>query len=524
MRIDAERQVIGSAGDILASGLGVEPEHAELIFRDGLVGVRDLGTPSGTWVDGQRMPRRVLRVGRTFRIGGTKFELLEVHLPNEATGTNEVFDDLQTRLLDVRGGNNPVRVATPLERPAPPIVDAAVIRDVPSPAPVPARAPRPAVKVSAPTVGTPARVVIAEADPNTQAWLRQAIGGQCWLATTQSEVLAHLAQQPRLVVVVGYRLVDVTPNDLVATLGRPQFADRVAMLAVDGVAPTSPDLYYRISPGMPARDLQRIVASAARPKTAHPDHAPSDTRAWHDKQVFEICAAASARPDPVSAAHALEEGVGRLLNVGRVACIFHDASAGALWTETGDPPVDGNANSGIVGFVARTAEPVHAPQTGSDPRYDARIDNPNGNGTEALLAVPIVAHGEVHAVLAVTRQGSYGMFDRKSCERLMHLARELGPIFARLEAAVSSEEALQRRQRPQALQLYRPEAVEAYLNRGEEGEVIRIAPHWTTAMYWTLLAMVVVGVIGMAIGSIGAYSTGPAVIRQGGRAEVAALG
>jgi membrane fusion protein (multidrug efflux system) len=52
--------------------------------------------------------------------------------------------------------------------------------------------------------------------------------------------------------------------------------------------------------------------------------------------------------------------------------------------------------------------------------------------------------------------------------------------------------------------------------------VIRVSPAWTKAMYISLVAMLGIGVIAAATGEITQYSTGPAVVRQHGRADVAA--
>ena len=521
LRISDERRIIGSHGDIFAGGFGVEPHHAELLFRDGMVGVRDLGTEGGTWVDGRRVPRRVLRPGRSFRVGGTRFELIGIKR-DVAVPEPSDMDDLDTRLLDVRGGAGGARVTQLPPRLAPPIVDASAV-ERPTPV-VPSRRPAPASPRPARHVEPPARVVVAEADPTNQAWLVSAVGGECWRATTRAEVLAHLAQQPRLVVIVGYQLADGPADALVQALQASEAEPRVSLILAAGVALQCRDPFYRLSPGLPAEVLQRVVASATRPRPASNDLAPSDTRAWHDMQVFEICSAASARPDPIAAAQAVEEGVAKMMSAGRVSCVFHDAAAGAVWTETGDDPIEGSAATGIVGYVARTAEPVHAPAVGSDPRYDADLDNPGGSPSDGLFAVPIAARGEVHAVIVVRRPGALGVFDPKSCYRLVHLAQELGPIFARVSAAVTAEDALAQRQRPKAMSIYRPEAVDHYLDKGEEGEVIRIAPHWTATMYWALLAMLIFGVVGVAVGTISEYSAGPSVIRQDGRAEVAAVG
>lgn len=43
--------------------------------------------------------------------------------------------------------------------------------------------------------------------------------------------------------------------------------------------------------------------------------------------------------------------------------------------------------------------------------------------------------------------------------------------------------------------LFRSEAVEHHAGRGAPGEVLRVAPRWTTWLYWALLVSVVAGAI-----------------------------
>lgn len=528
VHIREERTPIGSAnGGIVLDDSGVCPEHAELLFRDGLVGVRDLGSKRGTWVCGKRVSRAVLKPGRWFRVGHTTFELVDVHAP-------VVREEVETVLWAVQGG-----FAGESGVPAgAKVLEATIVRDGPRALPPEPRAaannlaPRPpmaAARVSADASGAPP-ILIAEADAASRAWLEQTLAPvfRCIFVATAREALERVAAHPKMVVIVGRRISDGAPDGLVAALGRPPFGDRVALIVADGVAESDPNVYYRVRPGLAIEHLRTVVGSALRMRNAAAQPPVSSTRAWSSKLVFDICSAASARADPASAAAAIEDGIERLLGCARASCVFFDADCGALWTEPGDgteAPIEGAATSGIVGFVARTAFAIHAPMAAADPRYDRKLDDPRGNGQESILAVAAATRGEVHAVLVAVREPTQGVFDQKACNLLVHLGQELGPILHRMGKAITAQGALERLHNPAAMKLFRAEAVEARLQpQQDHGEAIRIAPHWSRTMYWMLVAMLIVSILGVAIGEISQYSTGPAVVRQEGRADVAAVG
>lgn len=101
LRLDRPRTRIGTRdAELVLTDGGVCPLHAELVFRDGLVGVRDLGSRRGTWVCGRRVDRAVLGPGRWFRVGHTTFELVEIH----AGAPGRAADPLQTQLWSATGG------------------------------------------------------------------------------------------------------------------------------------------------------------------------------------------------------------------------------------------------------------------------------------------------------------------------------------------------------------------------------------------------------------------------------------
>jgi multidrug efflux pump subunit AcrA (membrane-fusion protein) len=579
LHIRSARTVVGAGTcDIVVSDdLGVSEEHAEILFRDGMVGVRDLGSTNGTWVGGKRVERAVLRPSRGFRVGRTEFELVDVHQPSES---------VEDSLMEVRGGHTdrpivdvsvidrnspralppapvrrgvahdegPTTVVPPTARSGPPPVRQFIGPRLTGPAPVtgrfgapvggprpegnvggpatdPPRAPQPAAPVAQAAANValavagpedPIPVLVAEADPSTALWLRDALSARfsCTVVRTGGAVLRGLEQQPRVIVIVGRQLADMSPDALVSALGDPSRRDRVALLAAEGIAPTCDRIFYRLRPGLSAADLLGIVEGAARSKVGGVVVPISGTRAWSNRLVFDICAAVSARPDSAAASVAVEEGMAKLMPLARAMCAFYDADSGLVWTESSTNPIETVATSGIIGFVARTGQTVHAPTAGTDPRYDRAVDNPTGSGHEAILAVPAAGQsGEVHAVLVAIREPTQGPFDDRACEVLAHLGREVGPVLHRLGAAVEAQQVLDE-QGPRGLQLFRPEAVEAYRERTEEGDVIRVAPGWSRTMYWALLGMLIVGVLGISVGTVSQYSAGPAVVKLEGRSDV----
>jgi biotin carboxyl carrier protein len=176
-----------------------------------------------------------------------------------------------------------------------------------------------------------------------------------------------------------------------------------------------------------------------------------------------------------------------------------------------------------VGFVARTGRAVHAPSVGNDARYAREIDDPFGNGSEALLAVPALGRtGEVHAVLVAVRERTQGWFDQHACDGLVKLATELGPVLHRVAAANEAIAHLRTSAKPAAANLFRQEAMLAHRERQDLGDIVRVSPIWTKAMYASLVVMLVIGMFAAAVGEITQYSTGPAVVRQHGRSDVAA--
>ncbi len=524
--IAATRTVIGSAdADLVLDDRAVSPSHAEIVFKDGLVGVRDLGSESGTWSEGRRVPRIVLRPGKSFRVARTTFELVEVReVAVDEEPTRIAVADGDDGVFAVRGGFS-ITDATPEPAP-PPIATASPTRVQPVIAAVARAVERPPARIVEPErpVDDAAPILIVGASPDRLSWLTGTLGGlKCSAVMHGREAIARLGGLPRAVVIVGGAIADMTAPAFVAGLLQPSWRGRVIVIAADDAIPDRDGVYYRIPPGIAADDLRRIVTSAATAREVVALAPSTDTAALSSKLVFDICATVGSRTDSAALTEAIEDGIARLVPVSRAACMFFDAQSGVAWRTTADDDVELPATRGIVGFVARTGRAVHAPCAGNDARYAREIDDPFGNGSEALLAVPALGRtGEVHAVLVAVRERAQGWFDQHACDGLVKLATELGPVLHRVAAANEAIAHLRTSAKPVAANLFRQEAMLAHRERQDLGDVVRVSPIWTTAMYASLVVMLVIGLFAAAVGEITQYSTGPAVVRQHGRSDVAA--
>lgn len=72
--------------------------------------------------------------------------------------------------------------------------------------------------------------------------------------------------------------------------------------------------------------------------------------------------------------------------------------------------------------------------------------------------------------------------------------------------------------------IYRQEALEHHASVREEGDILHIAPAWTSWVYWMLVGVLLTGVLYCAVGSVDEYASGPAVVQLEGRLDLTSSG
>ena len=419
--------------------------------------------------------------------------------------------------------------------------------------------------VERPAPGKQPRVVIADERSETRFWLRRALGDayQIHELATSADTVAILDARPPDVLIIGGELRDVGATQILGLARSLEENGRgkVPILVVDDGprADTDrqaierlgkdPQTYYVIRRPLPASEVRQLIDSAVYRPMPQPEPTPevqSAEEAARLRRVLEAARRLGQARDLETATSILERETIEIADADRAQCLFFDAETGVLWIEGKDEELERTAAAGIAGFAARTSTPVSAPRAASDPRYVRAIDDPESQeleevadgdagatrvsivnltagGDERLFAQPIAgSDGEVHAVLVAVRDGHRPEFEPHARSALGTLAARCGPILHQLALEISAESILAESREDEDDPLFRPEAMEAYVARSTQGDVVRVSPSWVLWSYWVIVGVVVATLVYVSLGTVKEYSSGPALVRSTGRIDVTA--
>lgn len=411
----------------------------------------------------------------------------------------------------------------------------------------------------------PPCVAVAERDQERVTWLRSCLAaagegpvsgsvpgseGQDAvdvLAVTSAAALAAALDAGGIdAVIVGLEIDDATPEQLAARLigdldAEPDAEPGAAPDAGPGIGPDAaavpvfaladqriappidvPGLFYHIDRRLAPEHVRRVVASALARPTGSASDLDSTEAATALSFVLDAARQFAAQSDLSEAAEKLERAMLRIAGADRASCLFHDPDDGSLWSETqhGGHTEGSVASSGLAGFAARTGSPVTVDRAADDPRYDRAVDDPPGKGHEAIMVRPIMSDdGTIHAILIAVREG--GPFPPLTRRSFSALAEHVGPLMHQMALRVEADAVIEQERGDEGINdLFRAEALEAYLSRGKQGDVVRVSPTWVRWIYWPLLALLVAAGVFLVVGRVDQYSTGPAVVRTSERSEV----
>ncbi|HLX10622.1 MAG TPA: HlyD family efflux transporter periplasmic adaptor subunit, partial [Thermoanaerobaculia bacterium] len=231
--------------------------------------------------------------------------------------------------------------------------------------------------------------------------------------------------------------------------------------------------------------------------------------------VAEVLRALALQPALGDRAEVLAEAVREAADAQRGYCLLHDPQDDTLWSRERGSGAErrDSAAVGIASFVLRSGLSLIVPRAGRDSRYDREADDPEGDGSERLVAVPVRDDdGRVVAVLVAVRTAREAEFGAAQVERLERLAAAAAPFLPppRPEEVLGDDA------------LFRREALERYQMLDEAQDPLRISPAWTRWTYWTLLAALAGAVLFSVLGEVKEYASGMAVVWMGTRDDVTA--
>lgn len=207
-----------------------------------------------------------------------------------------------------------------------------------------------------------------------------------------------------------------------------------------------------------------------------------------------------------------------LIDADRVRCYYYEATSNELWYEADDPEHDiESTGTGVVGYAARARVCSRLDRASSDPRYDATIDDPTGDGNERLLVEPVVgSDGVVHGVLVASRGAKGPRFTQPEADLLRMFAARCGPLFDALSWEVGALDADDVDE-----SIFRAEALSAYKSRGRRGDVVRVYSSWVRACYWLITLFFVAASVYAVLARVDEFATGQAVVMSDARMDVA---
>jgi hypothetical protein len=190
-------------------------------------------------------------------------------------------------------------------------------------------------------------------------------------------------------------------------------------------------------------------------------------------------------------------------------CLVYDDSTHTLWStdEDSDSTPRASAAAGLVGFVARTGEPVALLHLEADPRYDHDADGPP-RGRTSFVAEPMTdADGTVLAVVTAVRH-SAGPFSTADVGLIRRLVACSAPVFSSLrQQHTLKQRVLAHTSSALAdLDLYRPEALRHQLEAGSGcGRLLQTSPPWLPWIPPVMLAAIALSVGALGLVRIPAY-------------------
>ena len=301
-------------------------------------------------------------------------------------------------------------------------------------------------------------------------------------------------------------------------------------MQVGGDSPRDPDprIKYVVRAAIPDDQLLAVITAVATGRAVAappPAGAPqSPTAAKLAQRAFAASRRLAAASDLLTTETAAIAALIELLDLSRAHMLFFEPESGSLWTQSKQlaSSDDRTAVTGLAGWSARTGLACASTIAADDPRFDAAIDDPEGDGADQVMVQPIIgADARVHAVLVVVRASRATAFGPEDAELLARFAALAAPLLDQLSTHIEGMELIHAEADASNAPRFRKEAIEA-ADVGRWGDVVRVTPRWLSWGYWMLVVLFAGSIALLVLGRVATYSSGPAVVRSMARTTIVA--
>ncbi len=378
------------------------------------------------------------------------------------------------------------------------------------------------------------RVLIADGDMMTRTWLREILGGVFGLEEVDNgrHALERLATEPPQVLIVGNQLLDVSGTVLLTHAARHGLLNAhtggpvtftVADLA--GQAPVVDEsvvpIFFNLGYSLQPAQVLELISQAINRLPPQQQKPPDEARAMLMREVVEHAKRLGMAPDLKSSARSAISAVIELVGADRARCLFYDDEGGMLWSEL-EEGAEFPASSGLSGFAVRAKSGIVLQKAKQDPSYKPEVDDPSGSGAERIVVQPVADRdARVQGVLIAVRLPNRQPFGEADIRKLEALAEAWAPFIHQLAQQQEAEHVLEKRD--ERNEVFRQEAIDHLVKRGQRGDVVRVHPGWIRSAYWMVLVSVAALVGFSALAQVSQYAEGPAAVRVIGRTPITAL-
>jgi len=281
-------------------------------------------------------------------------------------------------------------------------------------------------------------------------------------------------------------------------------------------------LFYVSRGAMPLAQLQPLVLAGAQRfhfKQKELEDGLQATAAPATR-VLDFCTRLAFQTDLATAGELLVEAVQILVSADRAHYLIYEEEEETLWTARVGADSKERSESpcaGLVGYVARTGEPVRLERCVEDSRYDVETDDPGGAQDSRFLTEPMLGNdGTVIAVVTAVRNGTSEPFSDDEVATLKLLTACSASTFGGI--------LLQKRIRALLLEqvestfnranVFRQEAIEYYAGeQKQEGEILYSSPAWLRHTHWLSIGLLLLGFLWMALARVHQKASGQAVVK-----------
>ncbi len=304
-------------------------------------------------------------------------------------------------------------------------------------------------------------------------------------ATADAEQIGHIRSHARAVLVFG---PDASATDVTTSLDTiAREAPRTACSAIALAARESlPDfqqlvdddrLFYLAGGALSPRDLDALIDGALGERQL-----TATTNRLLSASVVRRIALAQSVAELADALRAAASA--KIIDATRTRCVLFDREQQMLWIP--NESAGESMSAGVVGFIVRTGSTVCLTHLDGDARFDRDLDDPEGDGGDRFLGVPIRADGAVVAVLVAIRAAYAPPFEPLAVAAMEAIAAHASPY-----AAAWLGDA------PDSDGLYRPRALRATEPLAENAEPLRLDGAWMRRATWLFIATLIALILGL---------------------------